>query len=197
MSLHFAPSPDDDAGLVLAGLSRLSARHDSLPLIMRDFDLASVQIRPPHAVFDLYADDITQGGGLEIAHGSGARYLVDGPSGVLAAAEVQVDADGAAILANINIGPFVTASARAFEQLALLDSVQAGSFEARLLRCSAAAVVTVWLKPDRGNDDIIYPLAPAPEFLPAERTYTAGEFLALIRPAIRARIAATQRGTYS
>lgn len=191
MPLHFAPGPGNGANLVLADLTRLSARGDDAPPPMHSIDMKSVQIQPPHAVFDLHADEIAQGGGLETAHGGATRYLVNAASGVVAAAEVSIDAKGTAILANINIGPYVAASAVALEQLARADRVKTGSFEARLLRCSAIAVVAIWLKPDRGNGDVIYPLAPAPNFLRAETTYTASEFLSLIRPAAQARIATT------
>lgn len=195
MPLHFAGGPGNGASLVLAGLTRLSAKGNDAPPQMRDIDPESFQIRPPHGVFDLYAKEIAQGGGLETAHGGGTRYLVDAPNGVLAAAEVRTDANGAAMLANINIGPFVAASAVALERLALVDIVKTGSFEARLLRCSAIYLVAIWLKPDRGNGDIIYPLAPAPNFLRAETTYTAREFLALIRSAAQACIAMTGPAT--
>lgn len=191
MSVHFATSPQNGEVLVLGGLTRLVARGANAPLAMRNIDLRSVQIRPPQAVFDLLADEIAQGGGLETARRGATRYLVNAPSGPLAAAEVRVDADTkATLLVNINSGPFVASSARALDQIALLEVVKNGSYEARLLRFSAIAVVAIWLKPDSGTGDIIYPLAPAPAFLQAEKTYSASEFLALIRPAAQAIIAA-------
>lgn len=195
MPLYFAAGPDNGVDLVRAGLARLAARGNEAPPQVRNIDPRSLQIRPPHAVFDLYADEIVQRGGLETAHGGATRYLVDAPSGVLAAAEVHLDAQGAGRLTNINIGPFVAASARGLERLALLDSVQTASFEARLLRCAALYVVAIWLKPDSGEIDIIYPLAPAPHFLRAETIYTAREFMALIRPAAQVCIAHAGLGT--
>ncbi len=74
-------------------------------------------------------------------------------------------------MANINYGPFVEATARALSQVATLSAVGAGSYEVRLLRFSAIALMALWLKPDSGGADIIYPLAPAPRvFRPNTRT---------------------------
>jgi hypothetical protein len=51
----------------------------------------------------------------------------------------------------------------------------AGSYEVRLLRFSAIALMALWLKPDAGGADIIYPMDPAPGA--AGRTSVFGERL--------------------
>jgi hypothetical protein len=66
--------------------------------------------------------------------------------------------------------------------------VGAASYEVRLLRFSAIALMALWLKPDSGAADIIYPLAPAPDGLQAERAYAVDEFLAAIVPLAQKRI---------
>jgi hypothetical protein len=94
-------------------------------------------------------------------------------------------------LANVNHGPYVEATARALAQVATLSAVGAGSYEVRLLRFSAIGLMALWLKPDAGGADIIYPLAPAPDGLQAERAYSVDEFLQVIVPLAQKRVGAS------
>jgi hypothetical protein len=181
MPLHFATEPKNGTLLVSEGLNKLSARKN--PLSGLGVNFSALQINQPHAVYDLHADAIANNGGLASASASGFRYLVTGGTASLAAAEVQVDGAGTAtLLANLNYGPYVEATARALTQVAALPSVRGGSYEVRLLRFSAIALMALWLKADAGGADIIYPLAPAPTGLEAERPYSAADFVTAILP---------------
>jgi len=192
MPIRFAPEPQNGAALVRAGLERLAGRDNHVKLTREDSQAAALE--SPHAVYDLRADEIAAGGGLETAHAGGFRYLVRSAGAVIAAAEVQADANGAAtLLSNVNSGPYVQATAEAFEALPALEAVRKGSYEARLLRFSAIYLVAIWLKPDRGPD-LVYPLAPAPPDLQAERAYPVEEFLNAIRPLARRRAERRDRG---
>jgi hypothetical protein len=186
MPLHFAAEPANGSSLVHKGLSKVATR--TSPLTARGVDLTSPQLSPPHAVFDLRADVVARGGGLESATATGFRYLVQAGGANIAAGEVLTDSNGvASLLANINYGPFVEATAQALTEVAKLPAVGAGSFEARLLRFSAIALMALWLKSDSGDGDFVYPLAPAPPSLEAGGPYTAGEFIQIIRPLAQAR----------
>jgi hypothetical protein len=193
MPLRYAPEAPNAVALIRSGLSRL-ARRERGPLQARaaGVDVQDMQIAPPHAVYDLRADEIARGGGLETARETGVRHLVQSAGSQVAAAELRTDQSGAAnVLANVNFGPYVDATSRALNRLASLDQVRTGSYEARLLRFSAGMVMAIWLKPDSGGADIVYPLAPAPPPLEAERPYAAGEFLQAIRPIAEKRAAST------
>lgn len=191
MSLHFATEPKNGTALVQKGLNRLSTR--TSPLSGRAVDFSALQVQQPHAVYDLRADAVARGGGLASASASSFRYLVQAGGANIAAAEVLADATGTAtLLANLNYGPYVEATARALAQVATLTSVSAGSYEVRLLRFSAIALMALWLKPDSGGADIIYPLAPAPEGLQAEQQYSADDFMKAIRPLAQKRAAASK-----
>ena len=179
MTLHFATEPRNGSALVQQGMHKLSKRPN--PLSGRAVDFSALAVQPPHAVYDLRADAVA--GGLESATASGFRYLVEGNGTNIAAAEVHADATGAAtLLANINFGPFVDATAKALAQAATLPAVQASSYEVRLLRFSAIALMALWLKPDAGGADIIFPLAPAPDGLHAGQSYSEADFLKAILP---------------
>ncbi len=194
MPLRYAAEPANGTDLVAAGLNRLSTRTSHLT--ERGVDFNALQVTQPHAVYDLRADAVANGGGLESAVFSGFRYLVrDGDTDV-AAAEVQTDTAGnATLLANLNYGPFVAATAQALPRVAALAPVSAGSYEVRALRFAAIGLMALWLKPDSGGADIIYPLAPAPPGLQADQPYSADDFFRAIRPLAQKRAAESGRTT--
>jgi hypothetical protein len=181
MSLRYASAPNNGASLVRDSLNRLTLRKS--PLSDLGVDISSLPIQQPHAVYDLRADEVAAGKALSSARATGFRYLI-GPTGTpAAAAEVITDGAGAAqIVANINYGPFVSSSARALQAIPDISETQAGSYEVRLLRFSAIGVVALWLKADVGGTDILYPLAPVPSVLQAEKPYTPQDFFAAIMP---------------
>ncbi len=188
MTLHFATGPENGIALVQQGLSKLHLRADFLTT--RVIDFRTLQVSQPHAVYDLRADAIAGGGGLTSASLTGFRYLVQGGGANIAAAEVLANATGTApILANINYGPYVEATAQALVQIQKLAAVNAGSYEVRLLRFSAIALMALWLKPDTGGADMIDPLAPAPAGLRAGQMYSAEDFMKAILPLVQKRIA--------
>lgn len=186
MPLHYATEPQNGAELVRAGLNQLATRASYLST--RNIELGATELKPPHAIYDLRADEIARGAGLASARATGFRYMVEAPGGSIAAAEVQADASGkAALLATVNYGPYVVATTRALDDLAKLEQVGAGSFEVRLLRFSAIQLMAIWLKSDAGGADIVYPLAPAPTALKAETPYSVDDFLKAITPLAKVR----------
>lgn len=197
MPLHFATEPRNGAPLVHEGLNRLSRRRS--PLSERGIDFGALVVSGPLAVWDLRADAVARGGGLESAVFTGFRYLVEGGGGVpVAAAEVQVDTTGTAtVLANINYGQFVGATERALRKVAELRPVTEGSYEVQFLRCAPIAVVALWLKSDSDGADFVYPLEPAPVGLQAENPYSAGDFVQAILPLARRRVTGIGETTLS
>jgi len=188
MPLRFAPEPVNGTRLVQAGLRRLAARPSYLSSIVSDF--SSLQVSHPHLVYDLRAEAIARGGGLETATLSGLRYLVEDGNRTVAAAEVSLDGAGSAtVLANLNYGPYVQATAQALTEVATLTAVAAGSYEVRLLRFAAIYLMALWLRSDSGGADIIYPLAPAPTGLNAGRAYSPEDLVQIVRPLAQERVA--------
>jgi hypothetical protein len=187
MPVHFAAPPANGTTLVEAGLHKLSTRTSPLSRTVADF--STLAVSAPHAVYDLRPGVVADGGGLASAALTGFRYLVAGGGTTVAAAEVQVDPTGAAtLLANINYGPYVEATAQGLTQVAALPAVGAASYEVRLLRCSPIYLIALWLKPDSGTGDLIYPLAPAPPGLQAGQPYAAADFINAILPLARKRM---------
>jgi hypothetical protein len=191
MPIRYATAPPNGSETVRAGLERMAARENK-PAALRGINFNALTLTPPHAIYDLRADEIAKGGGLETAHESGFRYHVAADGGSVAAAEVHTDTSGrASLLANLNYGPFVESTAQGFSKVEALDAVSKGSYEARILRFSAIGLMAIWLKSDPGGSDIIYPLAPAPPMLKADQPYTVDAFLSAIRPMAEKRAATT------
>jgi hypothetical protein len=189
--MHLPTVPKEGEQLVHSGLARILARGVAAPAAFRNIDIRSVKIQDGHAVYDLGLDAVRPGASLDSARRSAIRYLVSDRSKPVAAAEVLVDGNQrATLLANVNSGPFVASFAQALSDLAHRAEVVSGTFEARLLRVSAIAVVAVWLKSEAGAADLVYPIAPAPRYLQIGRLYPVDEFLAAIRPAGVALVAA-------
>lgn len=192
MSLRFAAAPKNGSELVLEGLTKLLRRPQAPPGAIRALTVQNSKITPPHAIYDLRADEIAKGAGLESARLTGYQYLVSDAAGPVATAEVHADATGTAqLLATLNFGPYVQAMAGALAKVMTLDDVAKGSYEARGLRFSAIWLMALWLKADSGGHDFVYPLAPAPSGVQAERLYAPKEFLAAILPMAKRRAAST------
>ena len=75
MPLHYDIGPQDGPAVVRSGLQLLTARKNQLNL--DSASVAALDVGTPHAVYDLHADEIANGGGLETAHASGFRYLTN------------------------------------------------------------------------------------------------------------------------
>src|SRR5579859_6912972 len=188
MALRFAAEPANGTALVRDHLNRISARTN--PLSARGVNFGTLQVNRPHPVYDLGADAIAAGRGLAAAVLSGNRYMVNDGSAAVAAAEIQADDQGNATrLTHVNTGPYVQATAQALASVASRPEVSAGSYEIRLLRAAAIYVMALWLKPDSGGADILYPLPPTPDGLEAGRPYSADEFMHAVLPLAQQRAA--------
>lgn len=186
MPLHYDIGPQDGPAVVRSGLQRLANRNNQPNLDSKA--MATITVATPHAVYDLRADEIANGGGLETAHLTGFRYLVTKAGAPFAAAEVHGGRGQALLLANLNYGPYVAATAGALADLARSNEAQQNVYEVRFLRFSAIYVAAIWLKSAAGGADVIVPLAPAPRGLEAGMHYSAENFLTAIRPLAQQRV---------
>ena len=132
--------------------------------------------------------DLTKQGRLADAPMTAWRYLVEQNGAAVASAEVGVDPTGSVRgFDHLNEGPFVQATAAAERAAAKLPQVRDGRVEARIVRIPALYVMALWLKNLDGDDDVVIPMAPAPQFLEANRPYTEREFLNALAGPARAR----------
>jgi hypothetical protein len=185
MPLQYLSDAKTRPDLVRAGVHEVLGRRG--PLSGQGIAVDQVQVERPHDVYDLRAETVAAGGGLDTAEKTGQRYLVHAGAELIAAGEVVPGNGGEQILANLNYGVFVPATAEAIGDLEAMDVVSNHQFEVRLLRCASVYVMAVWLKSKKGRKDIIYPLSPAPPPIEAAHPYSPDEFMDLIRPLAKRR----------
>jgi hypothetical protein len=155
---------------------------------LREVGAGGRRLSAPHAVHNLRLTDLTKHGRLADAPMTAWRYLVEEDGAAVASAEVGVDRTGNVRgFDHLNEGPFVQATAAAERAAAKLPQVRDGRVEARIVRIPALYVMALWLKDLDGDDDVVIPMAPAPQFLEANRPYTEREFLNALAGPARAR----------
>jgi hypothetical protein len=89
---------------------------------------------------------------------------------------------GGADPVDLNTGRFARSTADAVRLLESQEAVQKGTYELRLLRIAALHLMALWLRSDKGADDLVLVLPPAPPDLQVDVPYRADELLTLLRP---------------
>ena len=208
-NLHFAAGPTNASDLVM---SALHAQRPGLgvgipvragPMVP---DADKDTLSPALVIYDLSLADVAKGAGLEAAQPSAGveqylYYAVDASGKTVATVSVIVGPGriGGRTGGNFGrTGPRVGMTetgmeqyGRAFEKLASLDAVRAGTFEVRLIRINGQTgrngFRALWLKADGGKSDLIYPVTPPnpdtppPAGLQFDTLYTADAFLKAFR----------------
>jgi hypothetical protein len=142
----------------------------------------------PHKVFDISLNDLLQGHGLDNPRLVAWRYLVTRQNDVIAAAEVDCDEPQVKhAFGLLNEGPYVTATSKALrigEEQKVLEGV---SLEFTVIRIPALYVMAVWLRDEKGMDDVIIPMPPTHSLLEPWKHYTKSEFGDILSQAARDR----------
>ncbi len=143
-------------------------------------DPAKLKLLPPLATYYLQLNLLDQGGTLESAALlEGFNYVVLSSEQAFANVTVVANNSGKAqSLRMLATGANIGDVPNALDQLRILDQLQSGSYEARLLS-SPGLFRAIWLKSDPGGSDLIYIVAPAPP-LEAGKLYTVEEFVKTI-----------------
>src|SRR4051812_26702369 len=182
MALRLPAEPINGVAVVRQGLDQFSTQDNP-----REDDRVVQKAANPlridrvHPVYHL-GEAVAGGRNLDTAELTGYRYLVQEGTGELSTAEIHVDAAHNAMRMTMrSYGPYAEALSRGLTQVEKLPAVATGSYELRVLQCSAIFLVALWLKGDQGEPDILYPLAPAPEGFEPEHPYSADEFLKIVR----------------
>jgi hypothetical protein len=189
--------PRNGLAVVRQGLNRFSMQDNPVQDIpVEDASAARLaadplQIDHLHPVYHLVLGPDGGERNLDVAVLTGFRYLVREAAGELSFVEIRVDAaHNATRMTMRGYGRYAEAIIAGMAKVEKLPAVATGSYELRVLHCSAIYLVALWLKGDQGAPDILYPLAPAPPGFQAERSYSADEFLNLARSLAQARAAA-------
>lgn len=183
MPLKLVEPPQGGFERVQAALNRLRAR----PLQRLSVERARAELLEalaPHPVYELSLSAAAEGGGAGRLQLTSFRWLLGDGDGSLAAAEVSVDAAGAAgEIRHVSEGPFVEATERAIRIAEARAEVGAGEFEVRLIRSAALRFVALWLAEKDGARDFAIPLTPAPPWMKAEEPLPLEELFRRARTA--------------
>jgi hypothetical protein len=185
------PEPPEPAGEVIdSALSSLTDAGEYRLRTLRGKRADAITRAQPHPVYVLGLEDIVGGRGLDAARQTGWRYLLREQDSAVAAAEVAIDRrSGALTFAGINAGPFVSSTAEALGPgISRLDT-EPGDWVIRFLRIPALYLCALWLHEETANQERIYPLAPAPDYVQAGRPYSWDELSEAILPDARRRLA--------
>jgi hypothetical protein len=143
-----------------------------------DFD--AIRITRPHQVHVLGLDDLQRGAPISAARPVAWRHPVEHDGAPVSLADVVTLPDGSHQVAQLNYGPFVGGTARAFARVESRDE----AVDVGLLHVPALHVVALWIDP--GACGRLVPCAPAPPFLEEGRGYSADEFVSILRDQARA-----------
>lgn len=137
-----------------------------------------LELTDPHETYTLGLSDLLAGPDLSRARPTGWRYLVRSDGEAVAAAHSAETAPGEHVLAQVNEGPFVAATASALTAAAGVE----GTYEPRVLDVPALHAVALWLH-DGGGGDQLVPLAPFPIDVPTGQPMPAAELLSRLAAA--------------
>lgn len=192
MAVRFATPPGDAERLAVDGVTEVTraatlktAGGASLTTLTPD----QVRMTSPHEVHTIGLDALIEHRPLTESPTVAWRFLVETPAGPVASSEVAADEGGQpTVFAQLNEGPYVASTARMLSDLEGIPEVESGDYEVRMLKIPGLYVAALWLDDRDGDDDLIIPLDPAPDFLEAGRTYREEEFLAAVEEPARQRL---------
>jgi hypothetical protein len=189
MTLQLVTPPAGAYDLIAQAISRLSTVGGSADRVTNVSDPSKLSAALPHNVYLLRSTDIVQRRNLDRARLAAWRFLIQYANSTLAAIEFSCDSQGQNLrFASLDTGPFAQATRDAVKLAEGLTSVQAGSYELRVLKAPSVYVMALWLKSLQGGDDIVIPIAlagPGPQ--PASGGGTAlpqspADFLGALQP---------------
>jgi hypothetical protein len=94
--------------------------------------------------------------------------------------------------AQIETSPFVAETERTLERVDDAPRLAEAAFEPRMLRIPELQVMSLWFVSRDETDELVLPLAPAPESFAARELYEARDFLRVASAAARAKLEAPQ-----
>ncbi len=185
MTLRVAEPTQESLDAVVAALSELAGRVEFRRRALARANPLDVTLAAPHDVYALGLDQVADGARIEQARQIGRRFLVMAGDRAISSAEIAEE-DGTGFQANE--GPYVAATADAIARAEDDPDLAAGDYEVRLLRIPALYFVALWLKDDKGRDDVLIPLDPAPAPFEPGRSYRPDEVLAELAASARMRL---------
>jgi hypothetical protein len=150
--------------------------------LMRSSRLEELSVADPHQSYFVPLTALTEGKLLKSATAAAWRYLVVQGANAVADVELGLTKTLTArpqFLA-LNEGPFAQGTVAALHVAEKLPQTQQRDYELRFLTVPAVYLAALWLH--SASDDVLIPLAPAPDGLEADRPYSEAQVLEALRP---------------
>lgn len=181
MPVSFAKAPEESDRAVKVGLDEIFRLHPQTRMLSGiGGGLETTSTSSPHQVYTLRLDDLRNGKGIASAQLDGWRYLVRTP-GSVHSAEVGLGGGGNSMeFRGLNTGQTTESMANLLQAAESNPTIRNGDFECALLRANALNLAAVWFKDQKGTQDYIVPLSPAPRAFTVGKLYSIAEFDALL-----------------
>jgi hypothetical protein len=168
--------PEQSLDATRQALAVLAGRGRFATVEQQQVRAEDLQLTHPQQVYPLGLDDLAAGRGLAAARPAGWRFLVVQDGTPVALAETVARADGSHAIGQVNYGPFVVGTDRAWRTVENLDLEPPD--ELRLLHVPALYLVALWLShaADPARDTLV-PIAPTPSGIEPDRLYPAGDLI--------------------
>jgi hypothetical protein len=118
----------------------------------------NLEAAAPHAVYFLGLDQLTAGAGQEATVQTGWRYLLVQEGETIGAVEIAGNLNENPVIAGVSDDGTANAFGTAIRAAEEHEEVEAGDYEARLLRVPAVYAELLWLHDRSGNTDLISPV---------------------------------------
>jgi hypothetical protein len=191
-----APKPSVEAlhamlpAFIASATIRQTAPRFAASLLASPQSLASPGLSYP--VYALGLADVASGAGVRKAKLSAWRHEFAAEGEVVSA---EVSAGRRPQFAGLNVNSRFRSVQEELRLAAEAAEFAGKSYEARLLQISAMGIRALWLKAkSRSHADVVIPLAPTRRELTAGRHYSPEEFIAALRGAAEAMLAAEAPG---
>jgi hypothetical protein len=191
-----APKPSIEAlqamvpAFIASAFVRQTAPHFAASLLASPQSLASPGLSYP--VYALGLTDVASGAGVRKAKLSAWRHEFAAEGEVVSA---EVSAGRRPEFAGLNVNSRFRSVLQELRLAADAADFAGKSYEGRLLQISAMGVRGLWLKSkSRSHADVVIPLAPTRSELTAGRHYSSEEFVAALKGAAEAMLAAEAPG---
>jgi hypothetical protein len=185
MTLRVVQPTPESIEVVRSQLSQLAGRAEFRGRALGRASPLNLALTAPHDVYVLGLDQLAEGAALDAARVVARRFLVvDGDRAVASAELTGPDESGF----QANEGPYVEATAAAIARAERDPALADGDYQVRVLRIPALYFMALWLKDQRGDGDLVFPLAPAPPPFEAGRGYRPDEVLSQLAPSARQRL---------
>ncbi len=181
MNLNLPDPPNESISELGSTLTALAARGQFGTRVLRNARPEQLSVTAPHEICTMGLDALRQRPEQIDAQPTAWRYMLEIDERVVASAETAMRPNGSHEFSHLNEGPFVMGTVRALSVAEAIGDSQ--DCQVRVLSVPALYFMSLWLSPANATSseaDVLIPIAPTPQGIEANRSYTASELLGIL-----------------